>query len=108
MENSQILIRPIISEKSLNAAASGWYTFAVVPKARKPEIKKAVEEMFGVKVLAIKTMIIKGKTVKVGRRRLELKRSSWKKAIVKLPQEQKIDLFEVPGSPPAGGGVGGK
>lgn len=92
---TQILTRPIISEKSLNQAALGWYTFAVAPQARKPEIKKAVEETFGVKVLAVKTMIVKGKKRRVGRRQRLITTSPWKKALVKLPTEQKIDLFEV-------------
>jgi len=91
----EILIRPIISEKSLNQAGLGWYTFAVQTKARKPAIKKAVEKTFGVKVLKVKTMIIKGKTKRIGRRLKKIKTSSWKKAQVLLPKEQKIDLFEV-------------
>lgn len=95
METSQILTRPIISEKSLNQAALGWYTFAVKVEATKPEIKKAVEKAFGVKVLAVKTMIIKGKKRRIGRRLRQTTTSSWKKAIVKLGPEQKIDLFEV-------------
>lgn len=109
METSQILIKPIISEKSLNQAASGWYTFAVKIEATKPEIKKAVQDAFGVKVLDVKTMIIKGKKKRVGRRLRQILSSSWKKATVLLPQDQKIDLFEVPTSaPPAGGATAGK
>ncbi len=96
METQNIIIRPIISEKSLNQAALHWYTFAVLPEAHKPEIKKAIEEAFGVKVLAIKTMNVKGKVRRVGRKLTPKAQSAWKKAVVHLPQEQKIDLFEVP------------
>lgn len=109
MENTQILIRPIISEKSLNQAASSWYTFAVQKLSAKPQIKKAIEQTFGVKVLAVKTMIVKGKKKRVGRRLKAIRSSSWKKALVLLPKEQKIDLFETAGgmavSAPAIGGA---
>lgn len=104
MENSQVLVKPIISEKSLNQAASGWYTFAVKARARKPEIKKAVQDAFGVKVLAVKTMTVKGKKRRVGRRLKTSTTSSWKKACLLLAPEQKIDLFEVAAETPAKAG----
>lgn len=97
MEETAVLIRPIISEKSLNQAARGWYTFAVSRRANKPEIKKAVEETFKVKVLAVKTMVVRGKSVRTGKRRTAVKKSDWKKAVVKLPLDQKIELFTVTG-----------
>ena len=96
MLNRQIIIRPIISEKSLNRAALSWYTFEVDLKAKKMTIKKAVNEAFKVKVLEIKTMIVKGKTGKFGKKRKESKKSNWKKAMVRLAPEQKIELFNVP------------
>ncbi|MDP3998817.1 MAG: 50S ribosomal protein L23 [bacterium] len=95
MEQSQIIIKPIITEKSMRDAASGWYTFAVLVKANKGQIGKAVKEQFKVNVLAVRTLTMKGKTKRVGRRRAEIKLSPWKKAIVRLGPEQKIDLFEV-------------
>lgn len=103
MEQTDILIKPIISEKSLSQAGFNWYTFSVKPKSSKPEIKKAIEEMFSVKVLAIKTMNIKGKVRRVGRKQRPTLTSSWKKAMVLLPKEQKIDLFEAPSSASPGG-----
>ena|SRR3989338_502254 len=96
MINSQIIIRPIISEKSLNRAVLNWYTFEVDLKAKKMTIKKAVNEAFKVKVLEIKTMIVKGKTMRSGKKRKESKKSNWKKAMVRLSVEQKIELFNVP------------
>lgn len=93
---NQIIIRPIISEKSLNRAAYNWYTFEVDLKAKKTTIKKAVNEAFKVKVLEIKTLIMKGKTGKYGRKRKESKKSNWKKAMVRLAPGQKIELFNVP------------
>lgn len=95
---NQIIVRPIISEKSLNRAAFNWYTFEVALKAKKMMIKKAVQEAFKVKVLEIKTLIVKGKTGKYGRKRKESKKSNWKKAMVRLAAEQKIELFNVPTS----------
>lgn len=103
MQNAQILVKPIISEKSLNQASAGWYTFAVQTWARKPEIKRVIEATFSVKVLAVKTMTVKGKTKRAGRRQQQVTGSAWKKAIVLLPTEQKIDLFEVPTSSPQSG-----
>lgn len=99
MEKDQIITSPIISEKSLSLASLGWYTFKVKLRATKFQIKKEIEDIFGVSVLKVLTMIVKGKKVKVGRRRVQIKRSSWKKALVKLPRDQKIDLFAVPGGP---------
>lgn len=95
MDLTLVLKKPIITEKSLKAAQQGRYTFAVVKMATKGEIKKAVEKQFGVHVVATKTIILKGKTQRVGRRRQEIKKGPWKKAIVKLRPEEKIDLFEV-------------
>lgn len=95
MEQSQIIIKPIITEKSMRDANSGWYTFAVKVKANKNQIGKAVEDQFKVNVLGVKTLIMKGKSKRVGRRRQAVKTSPWKKAKVLLGPEQKIDLFEV-------------
>ncbi|NLZ70088.1 MAG: 50S ribosomal protein L23 [Clostridiaceae bacterium] len=57
----EIIIRPIITERSGNDAAIGCYTFEVALKATKPEISRAVEELFGVKVLSVNTMNLPGK-----------------------------------------------
>lgn len=103
METSDVIIRPIVTEKSLTLASHGFYTFEVNKKARKDDIKKAVEEQFKVKVLGVRSMVVKGKTKKAGRKRMQMKTSSWKKAIVCLPKEAKIDVFPTEGkvSPPA-------
>lgn len=92
-----ILIKPIISEYSLNLASKGLYTFVVNLKANKYQIKEAIEKMFKVDVVAVKTAIVKGK-----RRKTRTKKGvtgekilRYKKAIVKLKPEQKIDIFEV-------------
>lgn len=91
----QIIVKPIISEKSLSKAATGWYTFRVALKADKAAIQKAVDEAFKVKVLQVKTMVVKGKSGRAGKKRLFTQKSDWKKAMVKLGAGQTIDLFTV-------------
>lgn len=95
MDSTTILIRPLISEKSIKDTAKNLYTFEVVKDADKANIKKAVEQTFSVNVVSVRTVIVKGKTKRVGKKRTEIKKSAWKKAIVELKPEQKIDLFEV-------------
>ena len=90
-----ILIKPIISEKSTKNAGKNLYTFEVDLKANKYQIKNAVEKTFNVNVLDIKTIIRKGKTKRAGKKRLEVKKSSRKLAVVQLKPEQKLDIFEV-------------
>ena len=88
-----ILIRPLVTEKSVNLAQKeNKYTFYVDKKANKIEIKRAVEELFKVKVLAVNTAIVKGKKKRVDRSTgLTPER---KKAIVTLRPGDKIEIFE--------------
>jgi len=88
------LIRyPLLTEKTIEAKESyNQYAFAVDRQANKVEIKKAVETLFNVKVQGIRTLCVKGKEKRVGRN--VGKRSDWKKAIVTLKPEQKIEFFE--------------
>lgn len=88
-----IIVRPIISEQSMEQMADRKYTFEVKKSANKIEIKKAVEEVFGVKVLSVTTLNMLGKKKRMGR--FEGRRNSWKKAIVKLTADSKtIEFFE--------------
>ena len=88
-----IIIRPIISEQSMDQLAEKKYTFEVKKSANKIEIKKAVEEIFGVKVESVNTMNMLGKMKRMGR--FEGRRANWKKAIVKLTADSKtIEFFE--------------
>ena len=79
----------------MDEAGGGRFTFVVGKTASKPEIKKAVEEQFKVHVVSVKTLIAKGKRGKVGKKRTQIAYSSMKKAIVKLKEGQKIELFDV-------------
>jgi len=88
-----IIIEPIITEKSMDHMAEGKYTFKVDKRAKKPEIKKAIEEIFNVKVEKINTMNMLGKIKRQGY--TSGRRPSWKKAIVKLTDDSEpIEFFE--------------
>lgn len=88
-----IIIRPIVTEASMNAMADKKYTFVVDKKSNKTEIKNAVEKIFGVKVASVNTMNMLGKNKRMG---VHVgKKADWKKAIVTLTEESKtIEFFE--------------
>ncbi len=89
----EVIRRPIISEKSTALAELGnRYVFEVSGQANKQEIREAVQRLFNVKVTQVRTMVMHGKTKRVGR--FETKRSNWKKAIVTLNEGQKIEFFQ--------------
>ncbi len=94
MNFNQVIIAPIITEKSMKDVKIGKFTFKVSKNADKRLIKNAIEKMFKVDVLKTYVSVVKGKRAKVGIRRLEILVSPWKKAIVKLAKDQKIGLFE--------------
>ena len=89
-----VIVRPIITEKSMNSIAEGKYTFEVAKDATKTSVAEAVEKMFpGVKVAAVNTMHVGGKLKRMGRSQGMTK--SWKKAIVTVTKDsKKIELFE--------------
>lgn len=88
-----IIIRPIITEKSMDDMADGKYTFEVKKSATKPEIKRAIEEVFEVKVARVNTMNNLGKVKSQGMH--SGRRPSWKKAIVTLTEDSnEIEFFE--------------
>jgi len=87
-----IIIRPLITEKSMDLAQENKYTFVVDKNANKIEIKAAVEELFKVKVEKVNTIRVKGKMKRVGR--FVGRTPEYKKAIVKLRAGDKIELFE--------------
>lgn len=95
--SASVIVRPIISEKSMREAEGGKFTFQVRKDAAKNAIKKAIESQFSVKVTGLSTITVKGKRKRVGARRMEVKSSVIKKAIATLKKGQKIDLFEMVG-----------
>ena len=86
----QVIVSPVVTEKATRLNEFSQVTFRVPLEATKPEIKAAVEGLFGVSVLAVNTVVTKGKTKRFRGR--EGKRSAWKKAVVRLQAGQTIDL----------------
>jgi large subunit ribosomal protein L23 len=88
-----IILKPVITERSMDDLQAGKYTFKVATDANKTEIKKAVETLFDVKVAKVNTLNVNGKAKRVGR--YAGKTSDWKKAIVTLTEDSKaIEFFE--------------
>lgn len=87
-----IIIRPVVTEKSMNLLADNKYTFIVDKRANKTEVKNAIESIFDVKVESVRTMNVKGKPKRMGR--FEGRTPARKKAIVTLKSGQKIRIFE--------------
>ncbi len=90
----RVLVRPLVLTEKGNRMrdTQNKYLFEVAAEANKIEIRKAVESIFNVKVLAVRTMNVHGKPARLGRRRVV--RPSWKKAIVTLAEGQSIEFFE--------------
>jgi large subunit ribosomal protein L23 len=88
-----VIQRPLVTEKSnIGREERNLVTFAVAPRANKPQIKRAVEELFAVNVLEVRTMRMPRKTRRVG---VHMGRKpEWKKAIVRLAEGQTIEFFE--------------
>ncbi|MGO9965303.1 MAG: 50S ribosomal protein L23 [Acidimicrobiales bacterium] len=89
-----ILLRPVISEKSYALMDEHTYVFVVDPRASKVEIRAAVEDAFGVRVLSVNTMVRKGKRKRQRRAATYGKRPDTKRAIVRLVGDDRIELFE--------------
>ncbi len=92
-----VIISPVITEKSMNDAALGKFTFKVAKSANKNQIKAEVESRYSVNVIGVSTSILKGKKQRVGAKREEKKIGDVKKAIVALKAGQKIGLFDLGG-----------
>lgn len=94
MNPYNVLIKPLTSEKCERSRKKfKQFYFAVQPKATKAEVKRAVELVFGVKVEAVNTAVVRGKVLQRGARLS--KRPNWKKAVVSLNKDANIDIFQV-------------
>ena len=94
MISYDVIIRPIITERSMAGAQDKKYVFEVAIDAGKIQIRKAVEEIFDVKVAKVNTMIVSGKAKRVGAARPG-RTKDWKKAVVQLTEDSKtIEFFE--------------
>ena len=88
-----IIIKPVITEQSMEQTEAKKYVFQVAIDANKSEIKKAIEQIFGVKVEKVNTIRMEGKAKRQGV--TSGRRANWKKAMVKLPADSKtIEFFE--------------
>ncbi len=92
MDHTQIIIRPVVSEKSYVLAANDRYTFRVHPDAHKTQIRQAVESLFDVNVLGVRTMSVKSKPKRRGQTAGRTRQ--WKKAIVQVQPGQTIPVFQ--------------
>jgi large subunit ribosomal protein L23 len=93
MNAQQIVLAPLVTERSMVMRDDeNKYAFRVHRRATKPEIRKAVEELFDVRVVSVSTMNVMGKTKRLGR--FVGTRSAWKKAIVKVAEGQKIEIYD--------------
>lgn len=88
----EIIIKPLVTEKSTGLMAEDKYTFVVAPGANKIEIKYAVEKLFNVKVLKVNTLVDRGKLRRMGRS--QGRQPDLKKAVVTLRAGDKIKVFE--------------
>ena len=94
MEVTQVIKKPIITEKSMRHAATNQYTFEVDKKAAKKDIARAVEAQFGVEVYEVRVMNKRGKTRLVRKTGQKTVTSLQRKAIVTINPKDKIDIFE--------------
>jgi large subunit ribosomal protein L23 len=92
MEASQVIIRPVVSEKSFVLAELGKYTFRVHEKAHKTQIRQAIEQLFDVKVVDVRTVSVKSKPKRRGY--TSGKTRQWKKAIVQVREGDTIPIFQ--------------
>ncbi len=92
MDASQVIIRPVVSEKSYVLATADRYTFRVHAAAHKTQIKQAVEQLFGVDVVEVRTLSVKSKPKRRGY--TSGRTRAWKKAIVQVRPGQSIPIFQ--------------
>jgi large subunit ribosomal protein L23 len=96
LQAAEVVLRPVISEKSMDQIQRGKYTFRVHNDANKLQVKEAIEALFKVDVVTVNVLTSKAKEKTRGRRRGRNRgwTSPWKKAVVTLAEGQKIEFFE--------------
>jgi large subunit ribosomal protein L23 len=92
MQPSQVIIRPVVSEKTFVLAEAGKYTFRVHDKAHKTQIRQAIEQLFDVKVVEVRTATVKSKPKRRGQTAGRTR--SWKKAMVQVSEGDTIPIFQ--------------
>ena len=89
---SDVIVKPLITEKSATLASAGQYVFVVRKNANRIEVRSAIKSMYGITPVSVNISNVRGKRVRFGRRRG--KRKDWKKAIVTLPKGKTINVYE--------------
>lgn len=92
MDDAQVIIKPVVSEKSYVLSAVNKYTFRVHPQAHRTQIKQAVEDLFDVHVVAVRTLTVKSKPKRRGA--VKGRTRSWKKAIIQIKEGESIPVFQ--------------
>jgi large subunit ribosomal protein L23 len=93
MDMYQVVIKPLVTEKGTMMLSEGnWVTFKVHPDANKIEVREAVQKIFSVSVLQVNTQVVRGKRRRFGKTMGQSK--TWKKAMVRLKEGDKIEIFE--------------
>ncbi len=92
MDASQVIIRPVVSEKSYALAVAGKYTFRIHPDANKTQVRQAIESLFDVSVVDVRTSTVPSKPKRRGY--TSGRTRGWKKAVVEVPAGQTIPIFQ--------------
>ncbi|MGI5826627.1 MAG: 50S ribosomal protein L23 [Patescibacteria group bacterium] len=94
----RVMIKPVITEASMNMTKKNWYTFAATVDHNKDFLRELIEKTFKVEVEEIKTSVVKGKSKRSPRSRKTIKQPDWKKVMVKVKEGQKIEIFDQVGA----------
>ncbi len=92
MDHSQVIIRPVVSEKSYALALASKYTFRIHPDANKTQVRQAVEQLFDVRVVEVRTSSVPSKPKRRGY--TSGRTRAWKKAVVEVAEGQTIPIFQ--------------
>lgn len=93
MDSYKVIIKPVVTEKSLSAQGGNCFSFWVNPTANKNQIKQALVDVFGIKPLSVRTVLVKGATKRLAKKNITIRSSDKKKAIVQLKKGDKISLM---------------
>lgn len=95
MQSNLIVLKPVFTEKTLLSQENGKYTFWVKKDATKGQIESSFESVFGTKPLSINTVVVKGKNKTDWKKRLPIKKSDLKKAIITVDKNTKLELLKL-------------
>lgn len=91
------IVKPLITEKTMHMSSGGWYTFKADISANKNTVRNEIEKLYAVSVVLVRSCLMHGKVIRVGRKGKKSVRSNWKKFFVKLKTGQTIETFQIGG-----------